>query len=428
MGATGWSFATMMRVLDKLRCTVQPVHARHRNQLCRDWVQACADAYSMPIHDNFNAEIAQTGYLGASTGFFSVSYNPDDGYRSSASVAYIHPILRGEEPRPNLVILAEAWVSKINLGSDGAVSSIDMQLKDGSRHAVSALVETVLCAGAIDTPRLMLLSGMGPLKQLSSLNIPVVCDIPGVGENLMDHPEAVIIWGFSRPVPPNQTTMDSDVGIFLRREAPNDAAARGPTPTTPKALPDGEIADVMMHCYQIPFTYNTARLGYPEPDDGFAFCMTLNIPRPRSRGRLYLVSADPAVHPALGFRYFTDEEGYDAATLVYGIKAARKVAEQEPFKAWIKREVAPGPLVRSDEGISEYARRAAHTVYHPAGTMRMGDVEKDALVVVDPTLRVRRVKKLRVCDASVFPTIPSINPMLTVMGVAERLAEMEALA
>jgi choline dehydrogenase-like flavoprotein len=423
MGAAGWDFATMMRVLDKLRCTVQPVHARHRNQLCQDWVKACGDAFSIPIHENFNSEIAQKGALTPSTGFFNVSYNPDDGRRSSASVAYIHPILRGHESRPNLTILTEAWVPKINVDGD-QVSSINLILKDGSTRVVSARVETILCAGAVDTPRLMLLSGMGPSEQLTELGIPVVRDIPGVGENLVDHPESIIMWELSKPVPPNQTTMDSDAGIFLRREPTDAAAAKGPKHYNPAALPDGNIADVMMHCYQIPFTLNTERLGCPSPKDGFAFCMTPNIPRPRSRGRLYLTSADPLVKPALDFRYFTDEEGYDAATLVYGIRAARKVAEQAPFKDWIKREVAPGPHVQSDEDISEYARRAAHTVYHPAGTMRMGDTAKDELAVVDPKLRVRGVGKLRVCDASVFPTIPTINPMLTVMGVAERLAEI----
>lgn len=178
--------------------------------------------------------------------------------------------------------------------------------------------------------------------------------------------------------------------------------------------------------YQIPFTWNTERLGYEKVPDGYAFCMTPNIPRPRSRGRLYLTSADPAVKPALDFRYFTDPEGYDAATLVYGIKAARKIADTAPFKDWIKREVAPGPKVQSDEDISAYARGVAHTVYHPAGTTRMGDVERDPLAVVDAELRVRGLRRCRIVDAGIFPTIPTINPMLTVLGVAEKAAEMIA--
>lgn len=171
---------------------------------------------------------------------------------------------------------------------------------------------------------------------------------------------------------------------------------------------------------------NTERLGYEVIPEKYAFCMTPNIPRARSRGRLYLTSADPAVKPALDFRYFTDPEGYDAATLVYGMKAARKIAQTSPFKDWIKREVAPGPNVTSDEDLSHYARKVAHTVYHPAGTTRMGDVAKDELAVVDAKLRVRGLKRVRIADAGIFPTIPSINPMLTVLGVAEKCAEMIA--
>ncbi|ERS99021.1 hypothetical protein HMPREF1624_04216 [Sporothrix schenckii ATCC 58251] len=420
MGAKGWTFPVFMRALDKLRNTVQVVHANHQNQLCKDWVASCSAALDIPVIHDFNREIKSSGALRQGVGFFSVSYNPDTGHRSSASVAYIHPILRGEEPRPNLTILTEAWVSKINVAGGDEVLGVDVRLKDGSLRTLRARVETVLCAGAVDTPRLMLLSGLGPREQLAPLGIRVVRDIQGVGKNLGDHPETIIIFELNKPVPANQTTMDSDAGIFLRREPPNADQGRA-SAANPAGLPDGDIADVMMHCYQIPFTLNTERLGYDVPKDGYAFCMTPNIPRPRSRGTLYLTSADPNVKPALDFGYFTDPEGYDAATFVHGIRAARKIAEQAPFKDWILREVAPGPQVQTDEDISEYARRAAHTVYHPVGTTRMGD---DALAVVDERLRVRGMRRVRIADAGVFPTIPSINPMLTVLGVAERCAEM----
>jgi len=156
-------------------------------------------------------------------------------------------------------------VSKINVSGD-RVTGIDLILQDECRRTLIAKTETILCAGAIDTPRLMLLSGLGPKQQLQDLSIPVVKDIPGVGENLLDHPETIIIWELNRPVPPNQTTMDSDAGIFLRREEPNAAAIA--TAQNPQALEDGKTADVMMHCYQIPFCLNTTRLGYDTPIDG----------------------------------------------------------------------------------------------------------------------------------------------------------------
>jgi choline dehydrogenase-like flavoprotein len=410
-GCKGWDFETFTRLIDGLRNTIQPVHARHRNQLCKDWVQSCSSAMNIPVIENFNDDIRKNGELTEGVGFFNVSYNPDDGRRSSASVAYIHPILRGDEKRPNLTILTNAWVSKINVEGD-SVTGVNVTLQSGVTHTLRAKKETVLCAGAVDTPRLMMLSGLGPREQLSALNIPVIKDIPGVGENLLDHPESIIMWELNQPVPPNQTTMDSDAGIFLRRELPNAAGF------------DGRAADVMMHCYQIPFTLNTARMGYDEPIN--AFCMTPNIPRPRSRGRLYLTSSDPSVKPALDFRYFTDPEGYDAATIVAGLKAAREIAQQAPFKDWIKREVAPGPKIQTDEELSEYGRRVAHTVYHPAGTTKMGDVIRDPLAVVDHELKVRGLKGVRIADAGVFPDIPSINPMVTVLSVGERAAEMIA--
>ncbi|KAJ5554480.1 hypothetical protein N7513_004439 [Penicillium frequentans] len=410
-GCQGWDFETFTRLIDSLRNTFQPVHGRHRNQLCKDWIQACSSAMNIPIIPNFNADIRKNGELTEGAGFFNVSYNPDDGRRSSASVAYIHPILRGDEKRPNLTILTNAWVSKINVEGD-SVTGVNVTLQSGEKHTLRARKETVLCAGAVDTPRLMMLSGLGPQEQLSAVGIPVIKDIPGVGENLLDHPESIIMWELNRPVDHNMTTMDSDAGIFLRRE-PADAAGF-----------DGRAADIMMHCYQIPFTLNTTRLGYDEPIN--AFCMTPNIPRPRSRGRLYLTSADPSVKPALDFRYFTDPEGYDAATIVAGFKAARKIAEESPFKEWIKREVAPGPDVQSDEALSEYGRRVAHTVYHPAGTTKMGDLVRDPMAVVDPKLKVRGLKNIRIADAGVFPDMPSINPMLTVLAIGERAAELIA--
>lgn len=412
-GCDGWDFDNMMRLTDKLRNSVQPVHARHQNALCKDWVQSCSTALNIPVLDDFNAEIRRKGKLHEGVGFFSVSYNPDNGFRSSASVAYIHPILRGDEKRPNLTVLTEAWVSKVVV-RDGAATGVDVTLKSGDKFTLkpSHRGEIILCAGAVDTPRLMLHSGLGPASQLKSLGIPVVEDIPGVGENLLDHPETIIMWELNKPVPQGQTTMDSDAGIFLRRE--------------PVAGDVDDAADIMMHCYQIPFTLNTERLGYPVIKDRYAFCMTPNIPRPRSRGKLYLTSADPSVKPALDFRYFTDPEGYDAATFVAGIHAARKVAQQSPFKEWLKEEVAPGLKVQSDEDISEYARRVAHTVYHPAGTTKMGDVKRDQYAVVDSKLRVRGIKGLRIADAGVFPDMPSINPMLTVLAVGENAAEMIA--
>ncbi|KAG0648853.1 Choline oxidase [Hyphodiscus hymeniophilus] len=417
LGCKGWDFKTMMRLIDNLRNQIQPVHPRHRNQVCKDWITSCSTAMNIPIIHDFNHEIREKGSLQQGVGFFSVSYNPDDGRRSSASVAYIHPILRGTEKRSNLTILTNAWVSKLNLSSK-TVKSVNLTLKSGTKLTVTPKTETILCAGAVDTCRLLLLSGIGPSSQLSSLSIPVHHELEGVGENLIDHPESIIMWELNAAIPLKQPWI---------RTQEYSSAARSKTLQhpflNPKKLPDGTIADIMMHCYQIPFCLNTARLGYEAPLN--AFCMTPNIPRPRSRGRIYLTSSDPSVKPALDFRYFTDPEGYDAATIVAGLKAAREIATQAPFSNWLKKEVAPGPKVQTDEELSEYGRKVAHTVYHPAGTTKMG-AEDDEWAVVDPELKVRGLKGVRIADAGVFPTMTTINPMLTVLAVGERAAELIA--
>jgi choline dehydrogenase-like flavoprotein len=196
--------------------------------------------------------------------------------------------------------------------------------------------------------------------------------------------------------------MDFDAGLFVRRD---------PSLTAP---------DLMFHFGTVPWTLNTGRLGYFAPEHGLS--MTPNIPKPRTSGRLYLTSPDPDVKPALDFRYFVDD-GYDEGVLVDGMKIARRIAATEPLARWIKREVAPGPHVTSDEDLSAYARSVAHTVYHPSGTCRMGALS-DPLVVVDPDLRVREVSGLRIVDGSIFPTMPTVNPVITTMMIGERAADL----
>ncbi|MEE1927959.1 GMC oxidoreductase [Streptomyces sp. TRM 70351] len=396
-GATGWNARAMDPYFGRLRNNVVPVHEKDRNAIARDWVDAAVTATGVPRVEGFNKAPFHEG-----AGFFDLAYHPEDNKRSSASVAYLHPHLTAGD-RPNLELLLNTWAFRLELDGDRA-TGVHVRAQDGTETLLTARREVVVCAGAVDTPRLLLHSGIGPAGDLGRLGIPVTHDLPGVGENLLDHPESVIVWETEGPIPDN-SAMDSDAGLFVRR----DPQSAGP--------------DLMFHFYQIPFTDNPERLGYVRPPHGVS--MTPNIPKPRSRGRLYLTSADPDDKPALDFRYFTDEEGYDGRTLVDGIKLARRIAATEPFASWLRREVCPGPEVTSDEELSAYARQVAHTVYHPAGTCRMGAAD-DALAVVDPELRVRGLRGLRVADASVFPTIPAVNPMIGVLMVGEKAADLLA--
>ncbi|MEU1308719.1 GMC oxidoreductase [Streptomyces cinnamoneus] len=395
-GAEGWDAASMDPYFARLRNNIVAVDEKDRNAIARDFVEAAQKAVGVPRVEGFNQQPFHEG-----AGFFDLAYHPENNKRSSASVAYLHPFL----DRPNLHIMLETWAHKLELDGTRA-KGVHVRTKDGEEIYVEAAREVLVCAGAVDTPRLLLHSGIGPKADLEELGIPVVHDLPGVGENLLDHPESVIVWETDGPIPEN-SAMDSDAGLFVRR----DPASNGP--------------DLMFHFYQIPFTDNPERLGYEKPGHGVS--MTPNIPKPRSRGRLYLTSADPAVKPALDFRYFTDEEDYDARTLVDGIKIAREIAQAEPLAGWLKREVCPGPDVTSDEDLSEYARKVAHTVYHPAGTCRMG-AAGDNEAVVDPQLRIRGLENIRIADASVFPTMTAVNPMIGVLMVGEKCAELLAEA
>ncbi|WP_455360326.1 GMC family oxidoreductase [Streptomyces sp. SYSU K21746] len=395
-GAEGWDAAAMDPYFDRLLNNIVPVDEKDRNPIARDFVDAAQAALGVPRVEGFNRAPFHEG-----TGFFDLAYHPEDNKRSSASVAYLHPFL----DRPNLHIALETWAYRLEFDGAGAgarATGVRVRTRDGEELLIEAAREVVVCAGAVDTPRLLLHSGIGPKAELDALGIPVVHDLPGVGENLLDHPESVIVWETDGPIPEN-SAMDSDAGLFVRR----DPHSAGP--------------DLMFHFYQIPFTDNPERLGYERPAHGVS--MTPNIPKPRSRGRLYLTSADPAVKPALDFRYFTDPDDYDGRTLVDGIRIAREIAATQPLAGWLKREVCPGPEVTSDEALSEYARKVAHTVYHPAGTCRMGS-STDELAVVSPDLRVRGLDGIRIADASVFPTMPAVNPMIGVLMVGEKCAEL----
>ncbi|PSM44228.1 oxidoreductase [Streptomyces dioscori] len=392
-GAEGWGSVPMEAYFPRLRNNIVPVDEKDRNAIARDFVDAAQSTLGVPRVEGFNKKPFTDG-----VGFFDLAYHPETNKRSSASVAYLHPVM---DERPNLHLYLETWANKLELDGTRA-RGVHVTTKDGGELLVRARREVLLCAGAVDSPRLLLHSGVGPREDLERLGIPVAHDLPGVGENLLDHPESVIVWETDGPIPEN-SAMDSDAGLFVRR----DPERAGP--------------DLMFHFYQIPFTDNPERLGYERPEHGVS--MTPNIPKPRSRGRLYLTSADPAEKPALDFRYFTDEDDYDGRTLVDGIRIAREIAKTEPLAHWLTREVCPGPDVTGDEELGEYARKVAHTVYHPAGTCRMGAVD-DRLAVVDPELRIRGLDGIRIADASVFPTMPAVNPMIGVLMVGEKCVDL----
>lgn len=327
--------------------------------------------------------------------------NADEaGERMSSSHAYLHPLIG---KRPNLTVRTDSWVSEILIDDTLRATGVRYLRPDRTGYdAVQASREVVVAAGAINTPQLLMLSGIGPADHLTEFGIRVLVDAPGVGENLDDHVEGLVSWEASRPMV-TKSTQWWEIGLFARTD------------------PALDHSDVMMHYGSVPFDMNTLRRGYPSTDNGF--CLTPNVTQGRSRGTVRLRSRDFRDRPKVDPRYFTDVEGHDDRTMLAGIRLARKIAEQPALHDWIARELAPGPDAVTDDEIVDYVHRTHNTVYHPAGTARMGALD-DPLAVLDPDLRVKGVRALRVVDASAMPKLPVVNPNLTVMTMAEKCAEL----
>lgn len=401
-GAEGWGADVVWPLFDRLATPITPVARADRNPMLADAVLSIAAALAVPVRTSWNDEDVVEG-----AGFFELGYTPETNQRSSASISYLHPHLGQRE---NLRVLTGRQAVRV-LVEGGRATGVLVLHPDGTQEVVRARREVVLCCGAIDTPKLLQLSGIGPRAVLEAAGITVVLDAPGVGEGLQDHAEALVVWEATRPVP--QTCASGwDAGALVRLD-PADGG-------------DGqERPDVVVHVPVATVAEHAVAAGAQLPPDHLS--LAPNVAKPRSRGRVWVTSDDPAAPPSIDYGYFTDAEGHDESVLVAAVRTARKVAEHEPLRSWISREVFPGPEVQSDEEISALARATHQTVYHVCGTARMGR-DGDPAAVLDPELRVRGVRGLRVADASAFPTIPSVNPVVTVLVLAERAADLIATA
>jgi len=393
-GADGWDAASMRPWFDRLATRIEPVAPSHRNPYLADVIASASAALGIPVRDDWNAEPYADG-----TGWLPIGYTPETGVRSSSSVAYLHPVM---DARPNLDVITDTRVLAVTV-TDGAATGVVVRHDDGSGEELTARCEVVLCAGAIDTPRLLLLSGIGPADHLRGHGLGVVCDLPGVGENLADHPEGLLVWEAARPVPRVAAT-DWDITIMARLLDP--------------AAP---VPDVLSHVPLMTYAVHAERRGLVLPEHSLS--MTPNVTRPRSRGRVGLTGPDPDAPPLIDYRAFTDPDGYDERVLLAGMRMARRVAAHAPMSDWLGRELFPGPQVVADDELSAVMRATHHTVYHVSCTCRMGAAD-DPLAVLDPQLRVRGVRRLSVADASAFPSLTTVNPVVAVLMLAERAAEL----
>lgn len=349
----------------------------------RAFVEAAAELGATTTYNDFNGAAQEAG-----AGFYQSTRTPD-GVRVTAGSAFVKPHLG----RPNLRLVIGTRVLRLLL-ENGRAIGVEYDGPDGVQ-TIHADREVIVASGAFETPKLMMLSGLGPAEQLRAHGIPVVRDMPEVGANLQDH--LLLGVAFESTVPLDPPEMLAEAGLFTWTRT-------GPTQVSP------DLQYFFGPVQFIPQEYMT---------DGPGFTFAPILSQPLSRGTVSLASSDPTVRARVDPQYLSRDE--DLAVLEYGIRYARELAQTSAFASLRGRELAPGPDVADSAGLRDYIRKTAGTVWHPACTCRMG---KDAGAVVDEQLRVRGVDGLRITDASVLPKLVNGNPNAAIMMVAEKAADL----
>lgn len=397
LGAEGWDPETLEPYYDKLT-RISPINLippQDQNPYLHDVFAAATQALDIPLRTSWN----DNQELVEGAGFFEIGYTPENNFRSSSSLTYIHPFA---EDRPNLHIELERQGLRLLL-ENGRCVGVLARNSDGLTYEYRANREVIVSCGAIDSPKLLQLSGIGPAEVLAQTGVPQLVDLPGVGESLQDHAEGIVIWETATQIDTSICATSWDGGYVVKV----DEDSAGPDVSTHAPLStEGALVELA---------------GWELPERTVS--LAANIAKPKSTGRVWITSTDPDVPASIDYNSFSDPDGHDERMLIAGVRNARRVAEQEPFKQHLVREVFPGPGYQTDAEISEVERRAHGTVFHVSCTCKMG-ADDDPLAVLDPRLRVRGVSGLRVVDASSFPTVTGLNPCTTVMVLAERAADL----
>lgn len=378
--------------------------------LCQNFLEACSQN-GIPPTDDFNgAQMEGAGLW---------QMNILNGFRSSTSTAFLKPALH----RINLNVLTEAHATRILF--DGKVARGVEYTRGGVRHIIKARREVILSAGAINTPQILELSGIGQAERLQALNIPVVHANNRVGEGLQDH--VAVCYFYRSKVPTLNQKLGSLTGkvaaglqYLLTRKGPlgmsvNQAGA------FMRSRPDLERPN--LHLYFNPISYTIPRDTRPKiakPDPFQAFLMSFNTCRPTSRGHIHIKSSDPREAPSIQTNCLSTEE--DIRDVYDGARVLRALANTEALQAIIDHEYLPGSQCQSDDEVLADFRARAATVYHASCTAGMGVDPQNS--VVSPDLKVHGVERLRVVDASVFPTVTSGNTNAPTIMVAEKAAEL----
>jgi choline dehydrogenase len=325
---------------------------------------------------------------GLEEGFGWTDLNIVAGRRQSALDAYLRPAM----PRGNLSIVTGALAHRLLINRQRCVG-VEYSVS-GELSRAAAAGEVVLTAGVIGTPKLLMLSGIGPAFALRPYGIEVVAELPGVGENLHDHPAAFVIYRPARPIPPAANNHGEALGLL-------------------RSHPDLDCPDVQILFMDI----SAAPPSADGPEPGFTIACALM--QPFSRGTVRLASDSPDAAPVVDPRYLADPR--DVRAMVSGLKIARKIGRAKALAPWRAAEALPGPGADTDDALRHYADQTMGSYFHPVGTCRMG---VDDMSVVDCDLRVHGISGLRIADGSIMPSIVSGNTNATVYAIAERAATL----
>lgn len=379
---------------------------RYRNPLSEVFLEAAREA-GHGLTDDFNGA-RQEGF-----GWYQTTTR--DGARSSSARAYLAPVRK----RPNLTVVTNATASRVTF-EKGRATGVVYSVKGRGAYCEGARREVILSGGAINSPQLLMLSGIGPAGDLRRHGIEVLADLPGVGANLHDHLDICTLQRCTRGLS-YDTVSDASVAFryyLMGRSGPGSSNIAEAGGFLRSHLAEDGRPDMQFHFVPAQLDdHGRNRL----PGSGY----TLHACglRPRSRGRLSLASANAADKPRIEAAYLSDPEGFDLKVMVEAVRISREILAQPAFAPYRGEEVFPGPKVQDEAGIVAFIRRKAESIYHPVGTCRMGRAD-DPDTVVDPQLRVKGVEGLRVVDASVMPRLVGGNTNAPTMMIAERAADL----
>jgi choline dehydrogenase len=417
LGNGGWGFEDVLPYFVRMECNQRIQDAYHgsagpitvsdhceRNPLSSIFVEA-AQEIGISLNGDFNGAVQE------GCGYYQMTCR--DSERCSAADGYLAPILG----RPNLKVVTHAYATRVLIEKGRAVG-IEYLSSTRGLESHYAAYEVLLCAGAINSPQLLMLSGIGPADELRRLGIEVRLDLPGVGRNFQDH-----LASFTRCT----TKMSHSFAALpeaQRSAAMRDWETQRTGPLASNFLEAGAFLRVdaddafpnLQH-FILPFL----RPDYPEGPRHQRHGLTISsyVSRPKSIGRLTLATSNPLDKPVIDPNYLDDP--YDVRAMLAGIRWNRRILTAKAFGDVLGEELTPGPTAQSDEELTEYIRKTASTSWHPVGTCKMG---ADAEAVVDSNLRVRGINSLRVVDASIMPTMVSGNTNAPTMMIAEKASDL----